>query len=166
MAGYVRDGDRGSLVVAGSRQGDLPTLARNEDGGFEAPVPRKLLKSGYGALQIAYAVNAMAEFQVTVHPVAGVEVDPPTGADTRTSLLLFCTPALNPPPTAYGWPAGQEAVAVVVGGTPLLAVMTTVPSPPGAPVGPLAPVAPLAPVGPCAPVGPVAPVGPAAPVAP
>jgi hypothetical protein len=42
-------------------------------------------------------------FQVTVHPVAGVVEDPPTGADTRTSVLLPVRVVLEkPPPVAYG----------------------------------------------------------------
>jgi len=53
-------------------------------------------------LQIAYAVNVKALLNVTVHPVAGVVVDPPTGADERTSVLLPWAPVENPPPSAFG----------------------------------------------------------------
>jgi len=54
-------------------------------------------------LQIAYAVNAPAPLKVTVHPVAGVAIDPPTGADTRTSMLFpIRTVWRKPPPTALG----------------------------------------------------------------
>ena len=110
-------------------------------------------------LQIAYTVDVTAVFQVIVHPVAGVEADPPTGADTRTSVLLPVTVGVeNPPPTALGWPAGHGTVAVPVA---VVAVTTTVEREPeaGGPVGPCGPVAPVAPapggpVGPCVPVGP------------
>jgi hypothetical protein len=54
-------------------------------------------------LQIAYTVDVTAVFQVIVHPVAGAVADPPTGADTRTSVLLPVTVGVeNPPPTALG----------------------------------------------------------------
>jgi len=47
-------------------------------------------------------VNVNALLKVTVHPVAGVVVDPPTGADVRTSVLLFWGPVEKPPPSAFG----------------------------------------------------------------
>jgi hypothetical protein len=53
-------------------------------------------------------------FQVTVHPVGGVEVVPPVGCDTRTSVLFPVKVVDEKPPlTAFGWRAGQVTEPVV-----------------------------------------------------
>jgi hypothetical protein len=52
--------------------------------------------------QIAYTVTGMLVAKVAVHPVAGVVADPPTGADTRRSLLPVVAVVEKPPPVAYG----------------------------------------------------------------
>jgi hypothetical protein len=52
---------------------------------------------------MAYTVNVLDAFQVTVHPVAGVAGVPPTGADTRGSTLFPVRVVLaKPPPVANG----------------------------------------------------------------
>jgi hypothetical protein len=61
------------------------------------------LKSSLYAEQITYTVNVLDAFQVTVHPVAGVKVVPPSGADTRDSTLLPVRVVVaKPPPVANG----------------------------------------------------------------